>query len=148
MPTRVQWEAGYGVEHEAIDTQHRSLLDQCNLLADCCLSGDDEESDRNFDQAFDRLKALVREHFATEASLLASHGYPDLKDHRFECDEFEYLAEEIVTTENFVRLELQWFLARWCIGHFTGSAEQQRAFLAGGNASIKVDTSDPQSADT
>jgi hemerythrin-like metal-binding protein len=139
MPTRVQWEPGYGVGHEAIDTQHRNLLHQCNLLADRCLSGGGEESDRNFDQAFDGLKVLAREHFETEASLLASRGYPDLEDHRFECDEFEYLADEIVTTQNFVRLELQRFLALWCIGHITGSAAQLRAFLAGGNASIKVD---------
>ena len=73
--------------------------------------------------------------FETEAALLARCGCADLEDHRIECDEFEYLAGEIATTENFDRLELQRFLALWCLGHIKGSAGQLRAVLAGGNAS-------------
>ena len=134
MPNRVQWESDFGVGHELIDAQHRGLLSQCNLLAEHCLTSGSEEDDRQFDQAIDRFKALTREHFETESSLLASGGYPELEDHRVEFDEFDFLAAEIATTENFDRLELQRFLALWCLGHIRGTAEQQRAFLAGGSA--------------
>ncbi|MBL0085437.1 MAG: hypothetical protein IPP44_01790 [Ideonella sp.] len=140
MPIRVPWEPDFSVGHELIDAQHQGLLSQCSLLADHCLADHclaeaGERSDRSFDQDFDRLKALAREHFETEAALLARCGCADLEDHRIECDEFEYLAGEIATTENFDRLELQRFLALWCLGHIKGSAGQLRAVLAGGNAS-------------
>lgn len=120
MPTRLPWESRFGVGHELIDAQHRAMLDQCNLLADLCAGGD--EADRQFDQAFERLRALAREHFAAEAALLAERGHADLDDHAAECEEFDYLVDEIVTTDNFSRLELQRFLALWCLGHISGAA--------------------------
>jgi hemerythrin-like metal-binding protein len=134
MPMRAPWGPEFSVGHELIDAQHRDLLAQCDLLADLCAGAGDEARDRQFDQAFDRLKALAREHFETEASLLADRGFPDLEDHRIECDEFEYLASDIATAENFERLELQRFLTLWCIGHIKGSLAPQRALLAGGEA--------------
>lgn len=134
MPIRVPWDADFDVGHELIDAQHRDLLTQCHRLAEHCVAGEGEASARQFDQSFDRLKALAREHFATEASLLASRGWPGLEDHRIECDEFEYLADEIVTIENFDRLELQRFLTLWWVGHIRGTARPLRELLAGGNA--------------
>lgn len=136
MPNRVPWEPGFEVGHALIDAQHRSLLTQCDLLADHCLGAEGEERDRQFDLAFDSLKALAREHFKTEAALLAAGGYPDLEEHGFECEEFDYLVEEIVTTEHFDRLELQRFLASWFLGHIAGSAQGQGRYLAQGDAPV------------
>lgn len=130
MPTRVPWDPSFIVGHELIDAQHQALLSQCNLLADCCRDGQGDEADQQFDQGFERLRAMAREHFEAEATLLSSRGYADLEDHQLDCDEFEYLADEIVTTEHFDRLELQRFLALWWLGHITGSAEPLRACLA------------------
>ena len=130
MPNRVPWAPGFSAGHDLIDAQHQGLLTQCHLLADLCLAGEGDESDRKFDEAFAGLKALVRVHFNTEAALLAGGDPTELEDHHIERDEFEYLAGEIATAENFTRLERQRFLALWCVGHITGSAEQQRAFFA------------------
>ncbi len=121
MPTRVPWEPSFSVGHEAIDAQHRAMLDQCNRLAELCAGG--EDADRQFDQAFEQLRAMAREHFETEAALLAERGHPDLDDHAAECEEFDYLVDEIVTTDHFDRLELQRFLALWCLGHISGSVQ-------------------------
>ena len=41
-------------------------------------------------------------------------------------------AGEIATQEHFDRLELQRFLALWCVGHVTGSAAQLRGLMASG----------------
>jgi hemerythrin len=134
MPQRIQWEPDYGVGHTLIDEQHRGLLNHCNLLAEHCLSEGDAACDGRFDQVFDKLQALAREHFEAETALLARCGYAELEDHRFACDEFAYLVDEVVTTENFSRVELQRFLALWWVGHITESAVQLRALLAGRDA--------------
>jgi hemerythrin-like metal-binding protein len=135
VPNRVPWDPDFSVGHDVIDAEHQSLLDQCNLLADHCVAADGEESARRFDQVLERLKAIAREHFATEALVLASGDVAALEDHRIECDEFEYLVGEVATTEKFDRSEVQRFLGLWCVGHITGSARELRALLAGGNAS-------------
>ena len=134
MPNRALWEPDFSVGHERIDAQHQALLAQCRLLADHCEGSDAQAAAPQFDQAFEQLKLLAREHFETEAELLAACAYPGLEDHRFECEEFAYLADEIATAENFDRLELQRFLTLWFVGHIAGSARQQRDCLAGGGA--------------
>ena len=124
MPTQVQWDPAFSVADELIDAQHQALLTQCNVLADLCPDSRSDETDRRFDQAFDQLKAVAREHFETEAQWLAGREGPDLDAHRVERDEFEYLASDIATTDHFDRLELQRFLALWCIGHIAGTAKR------------------------
>jgi hemerythrin len=78
---------------------------------------------------FAELMASAREHFSTEEALLADHGYPELDDHRSEQEDFEFLAAEIITTDNFDRDELQTFLALWWTGHIMGAARNYRAYL-------------------
>jgi hemerythrin-like metal-binding protein len=131
MPIRVPWEADFSVGEPRIDAQHRELLAQCDLLADCCGSGDDEDGRRRFDEALERLRTLAREHFAVELALLAGCAAEELEDHALDCDEFELLVDEIATTENFSRLELQRFLALWWLGHVRGTAGWQRAAFSG-----------------
>lgn len=122
---RVQWEPRHSVGNKTLDDQHRDMLARCNALADCL----DEKNDQRFDEVFRELMALARDHFTFEEALLAQCGYPGLDDFRSEREEFEYLSDEIVTTENFDRDELQRFLALWWAGHITDSAKKHRAFL-------------------
>lgn len=130
MPNRAPWEAGYACGHDLIDAQHQAMLTACDALADLCepVAGDAHAS--RFDEAFVQWQKLAREHFEAEAGLLEQLASPQLEDHRFECEEFEYLLSEIVSTEHFDRLELQRFLAQWCLGHIVGSARIVRASLA------------------
>lgn len=130
QPMRVNWSPGFEVGHAAIDTQHRALVALCNELAGRCTSGDEP----GFDQAFERLQVLAREHFDFELAWLQSLGDPGLDDHRDDCEEFGYLAAEIATTDHFDRLELQRFLALWWLGHVAESAPRLRELQAGGSA--------------
>jgi len=125
---RVQWEPRHAVGNASLDDQHRTLLTHCNALADC-IDEAGAEDERRFDAIFNELMILAREHFAAEEALLAGCGYPGLDDCRSECEEFDYLADEIITTENFDRHELQAFLALWWTGHILGAAGNHRAFL-------------------
>lgn len=128
MANRVQWEPRHSVGNATLDAQHRAILAQCNVLADC-LDDASEAGDRKFDEIFNELMTLAREHFATEEALLARCAYPGLDDYRNECEEFDYLSDEIITTENFDRHELQAFLTLWWTGHILGAARDHRAFL-------------------
>jgi hemerythrin-like metal-binding protein len=131
---RATWEPNFDTGHVVIDAQHQGLVTQCNLLADLCAATGAPEGAQAFDQAYAQLEVMAREHFTTEMSVLASSGYPELEDHQFDRDEFDYLVAEIATARNFHRVELQRFLTLWCVGHISGSAQQQREFLAGASA--------------
>lgn len=128
---RVEWEADFAVGHAMLDTQHQALLAQCNILAEHCAGPAGEAGHPAFDQGFESLKALVRAHLATEASLLADCGAAGLEDHDIELEEFEHLCSEVATLQNFDRPELQRFFALWCVGHIQGLSPAQRARLAG-----------------
>ena len=125
MPNRIQWEPCHGVGNADLDAQHQAILARCNVLADCL----DAANDRGFDESFQELMAIAREHFAAEEALLLRCGYPELDDYRSEREEFEYLSAEIATPGNFDRNELQTFLALWWTGHILGAAKKQRPFL-------------------
>lgn len=127
MANRVSWNPDYSVGDATLDDQHRDILARCDALGECL--GDDAADDARFRADFAALMARAREHFAAEKALLAARGYPELDAQQDEYDEFEYLAAEIVTTENFDKVELQRFLALWWVGHIVGSGRKQRAFL-------------------
>ncbi len=123
MPIRVQWEPAYAVGQALVDEQHQRLLAQCNRLADLCDRDDDVQAwAPAFDQAFEELKALAREHVDAESALLARRGHADVDGLRDEFEEFAFVADEVATTENFDRLELQRFVAHWCLGHVASAA--------------------------
>ena len=128
MPNRVQWNPGYSTGNETLDRQHRAILAQCNTLADC-LADAGADSEQKFHNTFQALMAQAGEHFSSEETLLTQCGYPLLEEHRDEHDEFDYLAADIITTENFEKVELQRFLALWWVGHIVGSGKKYRAFL-------------------
>ncbi|SBT06834.1 Hemerythrin [Candidatus Propionivibrio aalborgensis] len=129
VPNQVQWNPRYSVGNEILDDQHQAILAQCNALADHVV-GTDPESDLKFHTLFNELTARAREHFSSEEDLLVDCACPTLEEHRNECDEFEYLVAEIVTTDNFDKLELQKFLIFWWVGHILDSAERYRACAA------------------
>jgi hemerythrin-like metal-binding protein len=134
MQAPIAWDPDDSVGHGLIDEQHQALLAHCNLLAEHCPPSGGAQHDGPFDLAFGQLVRLARTHFETETALLAEQGCAELEDHRFACDEFEVLVDEILTTEHFDRGELQRFLALWCAGHIRESAARVRAVLAGRGA--------------
>lgn len=128
MPNREQWNPNYDTGNEILDHQHRIILARCNALADQNPGGGQDQG-MAFNNSFNELMALAREHFATEEALLAACGYPELEELKDEYGEFEYLAADIVTTENFEVIELQRFLVLWWVGHIIESAAKFRPHL-------------------
>jgi hemerythrin-like metal-binding protein len=128
MPNRIQWNTEYSVGSDVLDRQHQDILTQCNALANCIATAG-QESDQTFNATFAALMAQARDHFAAEEALLAQRGYPMLVEQKNEHDEFDYLANEIITRENFEPVELQRFLTLWWTGHIMGSRNKYRNFL-------------------
>lgn len=128
MPNRVPWDAAYCMGNETLDSQHRAILAQCNALADC-IADADPQSGPTFHAAYAALVAQADAHFATEAALLQDCARPMLEAHQNERDEFAYLCNDIMTTANFEKVELQRFLALWWVGHMVGFGKQYRAFF-------------------
>lgn len=128
MPNRVHWVPDYSIGNETLDSQHSNILTQCIALANC-IADAGQASDRKFHSILNELVAQGGEHFSTEETLLTQCAYPMLEEHQNERDEFDYLAKEIITTENFERIELQRFLTLWWVGHIVGSGKKYRAFL-------------------
>jgi hemerythrin-like metal-binding protein len=127
MAKRTQWIPHFTTGNAMLDEQHRQLLAQCNALADCL--GRTGKADDRFAVILDELMASVRGHFATEKELLARNAYPMLDELEHEGEEFDYLAADIISTENFDPDELQTFLSLWCTGHIVGTSGRQRPFL-------------------
>jgi hemerythrin len=127
-PQFTAWSAAWSTGQAGLDAQHAAMLDLCNELASLCDGG--ENSARAFEAGVARLKTLAAEHFAAEAALLPEGD--DLDELHDERGEFTYLAAEVATTGHFDRVELQRFLALWCIGHIAGWAQRLRALAPRG----------------
>lgn len=125
------WEQCLAIGHATLDAQHQALLTQACQLATLCNGVDDPQQAKAFDAAFDQFKNLARAHFEDESVELARRGHAELHDLADELDDFEYMADEIVTTSNFDRLELQRFLAMWALGHVTASARRLQGSESG-----------------
>ena len=128
MPNRFPWKPDYSVGCEALDNQHQTILALCTTLGDC-IAGSDPHGNLTFNATFNTLMAQARAHFVTEQALLTQCEYPDLEEQQNEQGEFEYLANEIITTTNFEPIELQRFLSLWWIGHIVGSGKKHLPFL-------------------
>lgn len=128
MAKRTQWIPHFSTGNAVLDEQHQQLLVQCNALADC-LTDSGEAGEYSFSGILEQLMSSVREHFLSEMELLSSKGYPMLDEHEHEGEEFDFLASEIISTENFDQDELQTFLALWCTGHIVGTSVRQRPYL-------------------
>jgi hypothetical protein len=136
MPMRVQWEPGYETGHALVDAQHQELLGLCKLLADHFAGpGDDAADAERFDQVYARLRTLAREHFDAEAAQRAGSGETDDRTTTgSSAMSSSTWPDEIATTGNFDRLELQRFLTLWWLGHVTGAVQRQRELQAGDKA--------------
>ncbi len=118
MPQYVDWDPAFSTGHDALDAQHEALIALCNRLGELCAAQAAE-----FDQALAQLKSLAKLHFEAEAPLMGT----DAEQYLDECDEFDFLMNEIATTENFDRVELQRFVALWWLGHVRSTAVEGAA---------------------
>lgn len=116
MSNHEQWNPIYSVGNEVLDKQHKAILEQCNALGDDASNSGIDVAQR-FRAKFDELLCTAREHFLAEEAILRRVGCVELDERKEALDEFDYLAAEIITTDNFDMAEIQRFLTLWWVGH-------------------------------
>lgn len=129
MADPLVWDPAFACGDAAADRHHHALIAQCNALADHCgpASGDAAA----FDAAFARFRDDVRRHLDAEIARIGAHDLDALEDCLDEREQFAHLAEEVATTANFDREELQQFVAVWLVGHIRGTVLRARLANAG-----------------
>ena len=118
------------VGHAAVDAQHEALHALCGLLADCATARPGAGCEDAFDTVLAEFKALVRTHLDTEGALLArgpETAVEVLDALEAEREEFETLADDVMTPACFDRVELQRYAALWTVGHIRSCAARWRA---------------------
>jgi hemerythrin-like metal-binding protein len=110
----IQWKREYSTGVEAVDYEHRELIDLINRLHDELLAKGDSEAAGAF---FGDLYRAISAHFALEERLMRDHRYGDLSEHKADherllddiceiMDEFEH--HEAAAEELSGRLDV-WF---------------------------------------
>ena len=114
----VVWSERFETGIRKVDEQHRELAGIINQLSDAMYSG----KGRNMmGRTLATLEKYAAYHFSTEENLMASHGYPDLAEHRKGHESFSGIVLEY--RQKFegdgivVPAEILCFMGQWIISH-------------------------------
>ncbi len=114
----IHWQDRYATGIPIIDDQHRQLCDTLNVLFDQLQSGVPVET---YSKTLDFLMAYAVNHFHTEESIMAEHGYPDLsrhaEEHRELTGKIRAFRARFETPEPPTILELSRLVGDWMSHH-------------------------------
>lgn len=120
MARFIEWDSKYDVGVEAVDKQHRHLVDLMNDLYDACI-GERLELDQKFKDVMKELVDYVMVHFKDEEKIMEAIKYPNLKEHKQTHEGFikemlssvsAYTNGKQLVPNSFVR-----FLRDWLFNH-------------------------------
>ncbi len=124
------WGDDFSVGIEAMDRDHKNLLNLINNLRASLLCNTGEEFER---QNLQELVQYTRDHLKREEALLQAHDFPNYEGHKAQHDQM------ITYVDSFVRKyesqgrkilpELTDYLTLWLTGHINGTDKQYSAFL-------------------
>ncbi len=116
---RIQWNEGMSVGVDAIDSDHRRLLETINEINDAITEGKTSDV---IEKIFVRLEQYVVEHFAREEALMEQGHYDELEQHRRQHQKFvnkvPQLKAKLLSADSMdVALEVSLFLTNWLMNH-------------------------------
>ncbi len=126
----VTWKEEYSVGIEAIDNDHRKLLNLINQFQTAVNYNTGDEFEK---EALDALINYTRTHFAREEKLMEENGYPDLEAHRAEHQKMiqqvnECMAKHRDDGHQSMRFGAD-FLRDWLVSHINGTDQAYSQFL-------------------
>lgn len=112
------WSSVYEIGVEAIDNQHKHMIELSNRLYEALTELRGEAA---LAALFDELREHVAVHFASEEEYMASIGYPHLEEQRQQHEELERrtleLAEAHRQGRRHLSPEVMHFLRDWITEH-------------------------------
>ena len=115
----LHWEKRYRVGIEAVDHEHRELVDLVNRLYDEARARGSKIAVLGF---FGDLFKAISAHFALEERFMRERGYDQLMQHKNDherlLDEIRDIMEDYETTDLFDELLLAQRLDAWFSRHF------------------------------
>jgi hemerythrin len=125
------WNSRFETGIEIIDTQHKTLFDAVNTLADSFKAG---TSKTVVKESLDFLVNYTVEHFQTEEKIMQEMGYPKLTSHKAEHTQLVLNARDLqakLAEGKSVTMEVTKFLSDWLKHHINevdmGYVEFKRA---------------------
>jgi len=128
----VEWRDEYSVGIEAIDKDHKRLLNLINQLQTAVHY---QTEDTFVDEAIDALVDYTKSHFAREEKLMQDHEYPGYTEHKKEHEamiaKVGELLEEIQRDRDTGVEKAVQYLKNWLIKHINGTDQQYSGYLTG-----------------
>jgi hemerythrin len=131
-----KWSPEYSINIQAIDDQHRELV---NILNRLFISVSKREGDKVTASILDALMSYTKTHFALEERLMRLANYKDLQAHMEEhkklIEKLDQICKKHLIEEKSIYFEMLIFLKSWLREHIQGvdrkySAELQQAGFA------------------
>jgi len=128
----LQWKDEYSVGIEAVDYEHKELIELINRLHEELNAGD---AKRTVSAFFGDLLKAISAHFALEEKFMRDHAYGRLgshkEDHERLLDELRDIMDAFEDTKEIDAAELRGRLETWFSRHFrTHDAELHRSLGA------------------
>ena len=117
--TLIQWKDHYSVGIEAVDHEHKELIELINRLYDEHVTKGEKPVIEAF---FGDLFAGISAHFALEERFMREHRYDQLKQHKDDherlLDEIRDIMEDYASDDKSAGSELASRLEAWFSRHF------------------------------
>jgi len=129
----MEWDSSLDVGVEAMNDEHRQILDAMNHIYDAGQAGG---TGSEINRLVERLEAVCVRHFADEEAYMASIGYPGLRNHKFIHEEllerFAGHAAEIRAAGGLADQRFFHFLRHWLTAHIKGIDRKYSGLAASG----------------
>ncbi len=124
------WSDDYGTGIDAIDEDHKQLLNMINNLRAAVLCNTGKEFERH---TLEELVAYTGYHFEKEEALMQEFGYPDFEGHKAQHDQMAQYAQGFVRRYDEhgkkVLEDVADYLTRWLLQHINGTDMQYVEFF-------------------
>ncbi len=125
-----KWLPEYSVGIDAIDAQHRELV---NILNRLFIAVSRLEGDKVIAGILDALTGYTRTHFALEEQLMRLAKYPELaahqEEHRRLIEKLDTLCRKHLLEDKPIHFEMLAFLKTWLKEHIRGEDSKYSAAL-------------------
>lgn len=126
----IKWRDTYSIGVEAMDLQHKTIIELINTLYNEIRN---EESEQSNDKILEEMANYAEKHFKEEETLLETSKYPDLDNHKAihqqYRDSLKSLVEKSKNSDDTAMKDVYTFLRQWWTQHIMTEDQEYGKFL-------------------